>query len=353
MELGETTYIIGLEELQNTVQKIDKKIILVNSSKYTDEAFEYLLDLIDQNETIAFIVDQRQIYTHGEYFGGDLWEDSLNYFSKYVILDNNNEIESQIYATSPKEGLQLKGEGGVYIYSDYDIERDSNTLHIQYQLESAVDKSAMVRVDDKYITLTTHDDKLALDYYDGVSIELVKPKTLEYDNGNTEVLIFMYVTHSEQLKKLNVSASGNAVPMYNIDTGNITMLVFNNVNTILYVDYGDEYMNRTATTTQDWGYAYAYGTNTITSTTFDSMKSTEFENKFNEKTIEIDIPENSFGWFAYPANVELQFVDIDNGLVGGWTKYGQFSRYESNIQYQVYRTENTGLGKTKWRIVKK
>lgn len=351
--MEENTHIIDLEEIQNTIQKIDKKIILVNSSKYTDEAFEYLLDLIDQNETIAFVIDQRQIYTHGEYFGGDLWEDSLNYFSKYVLLDDADNIKAQLYATSPKEAIQLKGEGGVYIYADYDIERDSNTLHIQYNLESAIDQTSMIKVDDKYITLTTHDDKLALDYYNGVTVELTEPKKLEYDSGNVEVLIFMDIKNSEKLKKLNVSASGNAVPMFNVETRNITMLVFNNIKTTLYVDYSDEYVNKTVSVIQDWGYAYAYGLEQITPTTFDSMKANDFENEFIEKTIEINIPENKYAWFAYPANIELQFIDVDNGLVGGWTKVNKFARYNSNIQYQVYKTENSGLGKTKWKIVKK
>ncbi len=351
--MEENTNIIGLEELQNTIQKIDKKIILVNSSKYTDEAYEYLLDLIDQNETIAFIIDQRQIYTHGEYFGGDLWEDTLNYFSKYVLLDDNNAIENQIYATSPKEGLQLKGEGGVYIYADYDIERASHTLHIKFQLESAIDKTSIVEVDNKYISLAIHNDKLALDYYDGVNIELEKPKTLEYDSGNTEVLISMHITNSEKLITLNVSASDNAIPMYNFETESVTMVVFNNTNTTLYVNYIDDYYEKTITTIQEWGYAYAYGIDSITETTFDSMKSTEFENEFYEKTIEIDIPEDLYGWFAYPADVELKFIDIDTGLSGGWMKSHIIYRYESDIQYQVYRTENTGLGQTKWRIVKK
>ena len=85
--------LINLEEVQASVQSIDKKIILVDSSKYTDEAFEYLLDIIDESKIIAFIVNERKIYTHGEYFGGDLWEDSLFYFGNFQILDENDEAK--------------------------------------------------------------------------------------------------------------------------------------------------------------------------------------------------------------------------------------------------------------------
>lgn len=351
--MEENTHIIDLEELKSTVTKIDKKIILVNSSKYTDEAFEYLLDLIDENETIAFIIDERQIYTHGEYFGGDLWEDSLNYFSKYVLLDDKNEIKQQLYANNPKEAMQLKGEGGVDLYADYDIERDANTIHIKYNLENAIDKSSLIKINNDYISLTNHDDKIALDYYDGVNISLSEPKMLEYDNGNTEVYVYMDIQNSEKLRKLNITASGNGVPLYNIETKNISLLVFNNVKTILYVDYEDDYAKNTKSVTQDWGYAFAYGNDTIAANNFNLFKCSDFENEFHEKTININIEEGNYGWFAYPANVEISFIDTENGLVGGWKKHSTFTRYENEILYQVYRTEQSGLGNTTWKIVKK
>ena len=310
--------LINLEDVQQSVQSIDKKIILVDSSKYTDEAFEYLLDIIDESKIIAFIVNERKIYTHGEYFGGDLWEDTLNYFSKYAILNDENKITEQFYANSPKEAVQLKGEGGVTIYSDYDIDRDANTIHIQYDLNAAIDEKSMINVGEKFIKLTKHGDKLALDFHDNIDIELVKPSLIEYDSGNVETIISMIVTNGQELTKFEISADENALPTFNGLSGNISLLVLNNAVTTVTIVYGDDFITKETSVVQEWGYAFAYGVYGIIDDNFDLYKSSDIENEFHEKTIELDIPENRYGWFAYPANVEIRFIDIDNDIAGGW-----------------------------------
>lgn len=345
--------LINLEEVQASVQSIDKKIILVDSSKYTDEAFEYLLDIIDESKIIAFIVNERKIYTHGEYFGGDLWEDTLNYFSKYAILDENNKIKDQFFANSPKEAIELKGEGGVVIYNDYDIDRDANIIHIQYDLNAAIDESSYINIGDKFIKLTKHDNKLALDYHDATNITLVKPPLIEYDSGSVATTIPVIVERGESLTKLEISADENGLPIFNTETGSISLLVVNNAVTTVTVVYGDDLITKEVSVVQEWGYAYAYGILGIIEDNFDSFKSDEIEKEFHEKTIELDIPENKYGWFAYPADTAIRFIDVDSDLAGGWTKSHVLYRYDRNIKYQVYRTEQTGLGKTKWKITEK
>lgn len=352
--MEENTHIIGLEEAKTLITKIDKKIILVNSSKYTEEAFEYILDLIDDNESIAFIINERKIYTHGEYFGGDLWEDTLNYFSKYTLLDDNNSITSQLYAQNSKDAIQLKGEGGIEIYSDYDISREANTIHIKYDLDTAIDNSSIVEISGEYLTLSVNDKKLALAKYDPIKVNLPKLQMIEYDKGNTEISFTLNIDGAERLKTLNISASSNAIPNYNHQNKLLTVTIMNNAKTIIYVDFSDGKLSSTESTTQDWGYAFAYGDEPINENTFDSLKkSSDLENSFKEKTLNISIRDGHFGWFAYPANVELKFTDVENGFSGGWEKYSTFTKYSYGIEYQVYRTEHTGLGKTKWKIVKK
>ena len=315
-ELG---HVITLEELQEANPKINKRIVLVNSSKYTEEAFEYLLDLIDDCEAIAFVINERKIYTHGEYFGGDLWEDSLNYFSKYALLDDNNEISAQIYAQTSKDAIQFKGEGGITLYSDYDIKRDASTIHVNYDLDAAVDKTSVVKVDDNLsLALEVDGDKIAL-------------------------------------KKLHITASGNSSPKYNISTMSIDVDVKNNTPVTIYVDYQDKNgFSLTESITQEWGYKYAYGSsaNAIYENNI-NMFLANIENKFSEKTIDIDIKDGQYGWFVYPANIELSFIDVENGMTGGWKKHSIFWMYSQNIRYQVYRTENCGLGKTIWKLTQK
>lgn len=351
-------HIITLEELQEMQPKITKRIILVNSSKYTEEAFEYLLDLIDETEAIAFVINERKIYTHGEYFGGDLWEDSLNYFSKYTILNDDDEITSQIYAQTAKDAVQLKGEGGISIYSDYDINREANTLHINYDLDAAVDSSSVVKVnDDLSLVLEVKDDKIALKQYEPLTINLIQPEMLEYDSGNTNVVIDMEIFGYEKLRvtDFRVTASGNSIPEPRLTERKIYVYIFNNTKTYIYADYSDENrIHYTSSTVQDWGYIYAYGAGaySINSSNIHDFRHS-IENTFSEKTITLNIQDGQYGWFAYPANVKLSFMDVDNGMSGGWKKHSKFTLYSRGIEYQVYRTENMGLGKTTWKLTQK
>ena len=354
-ELG---HIITLEELQEAQPKITKRIVLVNSSKYTEEAFEYLLDLIDESEAIAFVINERKIYTHGEYFGGDLWEDTLNYFSKYTLLNEDNEITSQVYAQTSKDAIQFKGEGGITLYSDYDINRDASTIHVNYDLDAAVDNSSIVKINDGLsLVLEVNNDKIALKEYEAPSIKLHTPPMLEYDSGNTQVTINVDITRYEKIKltDLRVTASGNSIAEPRLAERKINVMVFNNVKTNVFVDYQD--LNRiqySTSTTQDWGYRYLWGSgaNAINLTNQDLFNKS-LENTFREKTISLDIKDGQYGWVAYPSSTPLAFIDMENGMMGGWTKYSTFTMYGQGIEYQVYRTENVGLGKTTWKLTQK
>lgn len=345
--------IIDLETLKNSLTHISKKIILVNSEKYTEDAFDYLLDLIDESESIAFIVNERKIYTQGEYFGGDLWEDSLNYFSKHVIIDDNNEILNRIYAQSAKDSLQWKGEGGIQLYNDYDIKREANTIHIKYNLEAAVDEESVVRVGDKILALTVgENNKLAIAEFEPINITWPTIQMLEYDKGDTEISIPLTIQNKQRLTSLVISASSGVIPSFNWETDTITANIKNNTNVTFYIDYKDGKTLMTESFKQEWGYAYCYGITQITEENFDRFKK-GLENKFNNKEITINQTNNTYGWFAYPKNISIEFSDKATGLSGGWEKAGTFMKYNSNIEYQVYKTEQSGLGSVTWKITKK
>ena len=68
---------IRLQQIIDSQLSVHKRFVLINSKNFTDQAYEYLLELVDAAEAIAFISDTRKIYTQGNYFGGDLWEDSI------------------------------------------------------------------------------------------------------------------------------------------------------------------------------------------------------------------------------------------------------------------------------------
>lgn len=346
-------HLITLEEIQSTVTKINKKIILVNSSKYTDDAFEYLLDIIDECETIAFIINERKIYTHGEYFGGDLWEDTLNYFHKYNVLNEEDEIVSQIFAQSSKDTIQFKGEDGVTLYSDYDIHREASTLHIKYNIENAVDKSSFVKVsDENIISLNVDNNKIKLSEYVPVSVKFQDVPIVEYDSGDIQINVSVNISDQERLKSLEFETSNDTTTAYDWETGMLSVSVPNNTSITIYANYADENVSSTSSTNVEWGYIYAYGDSLINYSNIDEH-TTGLASKFDEISIKLDIGENKHGWFAYPCDTPIDFVDITNGLHGGWRKHSQFRKYEFGILYQVWCTEQTGLGSTSWKIVEK
>ena len=106
---------ITIDEVKESNLFINKRLVLIDSSLYTDDAFEYVRTLIDKNEAIAFIIDTRKIYTQGQYFGGDLWEDMLFFFGDYRLLDENGEEITTLKAELMKEQLNISSSNHILI----------------------------------------------------------------------------------------------------------------------------------------------------------------------------------------------------------------------------------------------
>lgn len=59
------------------------KFVVIDSSLYTPEAFEYIQEFVNYAGSILFVSDTKKIYARGKYFGGDifklifLWGDCL------------------------------------------------------------------------------------------------------------------------------------------------------------------------------------------------------------------------------------------------------------------------------------
>ena len=69
-------------------------------------------------------------------------------------------------------------------------------------------------------------------------------------------------------------------------------------------------------------------------------------------TIVISQDDDEYGWFACPSMFTPLFTDRMTGFVGGWTKVKTFTAYSVGIQYDLWRTDNTGLGRIIWDINK-
>lgn len=341
---------ITLEELILSETKITKRIVVINSSQYTDEAFDYLLSLVDENESIAFISDQKQIYTLGTWYGGDLWEDKLKFFSKIILNNEYKNIINTINASDANDIIEIKGENGIELYSDYDMLKDVNVMHLKYDISQALNNEVL-NLNSNKIVLKNENGKITLSNVNENAITINELNILEYDTNINNISLNINVEDNEKLKYLKVFNENNEEQEY-VNVSNIIIPIQINENLKLIILY--EYDNQidTKQLEQKWGYGWTYGITIITEQNFiDENK--QIENDFVEKTIEIYQPLGEYAWFAYPSKYELNFIDCDSGLVGGWQKMHKFKMYSKNIEYQTYRTTNAGLGKIKWKITKK
>jgi hypothetical protein len=96
---------------------IQKKFVIVDSSKFNDEAFNYIKELVDAAGSILFVSDTKKIYVHGRYFGGDIFQDDLLYYTNFVSYDNEGNIkpesESKIHNLLLKRGACLDSSSDI------------------------------------------------------------------------------------------------------------------------------------------------------------------------------------------------------------------------------------------------
>lgn len=344
---------ITLADLIASETKVTKKIVIVNSSKYTDEAFDYILELADQNESIVFVADLRQIYTHGCLYGGDVFEDSLKSFTKFVVANQDGEVVGTLLADSPNDAIQFMGEGGIQITPTYDALTDTSTMHIDYNLHEAIDETAVVEISNTIkLALKVEDNKIQLNKYEGADVEFGEVRVLEYDSVSTFIGIKLKLKDPNKLTFIKVTASNGLYPSYDSSTYTINAMIPTNMNVTIYVDYIYDGVRGSMTTKQLWGYGWYAGIDDINENNFEALPK-NFEDEFKEKEITITQPTGYYAWFAYPKSAELIFTDVDTGIAGGWKKIGNFTKYSLGIEYQTYRTVNSGLGSVTWRITKK
>lgn len=341
---------ITYEELLGSNVEIHKKIVVINSTKYTDEAFDYLLDIVDKNEAIAFIPDERQIYTQGTWFGGDVWEDTLETFSKFIVIDNEGNVSGSVVASSIKDVLEIQGGGGIEVRVEYDAFNDINRLHIDYKLGTIVDDSSIITLStDEKLSLKTDNGKISLKKYEGKGVELGETMVLEYDTPRANIGIPVSIKDESLISAIQPSTNILTVVSYDAEARMIYALIPTNTDTTIFLNYVYDGIASSVSVEQKWGYKWYYGYINPTVDQFDSLANA-IENTFEEKTISFTIPEGRYGWVAYPKEYDLQFIDADTGIGGGWIKMSTYVKYSKRIEYQVYRTTNAGLGDVRWKL---
>lgn len=353
---------IKYDELVNQNIKIEKKFILIDSRNYTAKAYEYLLSLVDKSESIAFISDTRKIYTQGKYFGGDLWKESLYYFSGFEILNENDEIVDAINASNGDSKLRIKSENGLIVKNISEEDENGNiknTLVLGYDLETAIDSSP-IKINPNYeYNLGLENGKIKINEYIPINIIPQDVDDFELDSfEEAEIEYRFLVIGNDTNKEFKIIDNLTSEEVPYIFNGNILKFstkVYKNSNKEFSINYSDSRYSKNYLFTQKWSNFILYSTIEINEETREkAIRYIPIEGENIKGEFILTQNEEEYGYFACPYELDKSFFfkDWSNGLAGGWKKIGIIYLYSQNLPYMLYKTNQSGLGKIKWIIEK-
>lgn len=361
--------LIQKQELIDTGFFLNKKFVMIDSTKYTPEAFEYILSLADASGSIIFVSDTKKIWAKGKYFGGDIFQADLLYFTEFEAIDGDGNKTSTA-AHHAKSKLTIKTDGHLNATAEYKEETGENEIKFNYDLESAVNKDEF-QIDAKsFYSLNVVDGQIKMEKYTPLSILLPGLNLLEYDSGDKKLYIPITISGGNGIMNFEV-LSETALPEEpqiiieeETTTQSIAAIVPENTDVLFTVNASDSRMRTSGTTVQQWGYGCLYGSSVNSEMTVkDDILNAGFEKYLTmdnpSKTIIIEQNGEEYGYFICPdkfggdKSIAIEFIDVSTNLTGGWRKIGSFENYSFNEVYNIYRTEQTGLGYMKWKITKK
>lgn len=329
---------------------IDKKFVLINSSMYTGEAFAYILNKCDKVGAVVFVSDKRKIYAQGEFFGGDLFEDTVRSVTKFDV-QNFGETQGLIEILKPEETLTLNGLDGVNL-SIVQTE-DSKTINIGYDLVGRLNQEEISFDKDSKYHLGVVDGKIAIVKYTPASLYIEPFEMLERDAGDKLLIFELQVGGTDPLTRFEITSNPETRIIQVPNTNKIQAVIPNNINVDFHIEYSDGTTDGTYDMSQLWGCACVYGTTEPLSENFTELDRFLVPGFEINETITIDQSNDKYAYFACPANITPVFTDANDGFAGGWEKIGFLQVYSTGIRYNVYRTENSGLGEVTWIVQSK
>ena len=344
------TKITLLELLSEGDITIDKKFVLINSSMYTGEAFAYILNKCDKVGAVVFVSDKRKIYAQGEFFGGDLFEDTVRSVTKFDV-QNFGETQGLIEILKPEETLTLNGLDGVNL-SIVQTE-DTKTINIGYDLVGRLNKEEVSFEKDSKYHLDVVDGKISIVKYTPASLYIEPFEMLERDGGDKFLIFDIQVGGTDPLTRFEITSNPETRIIQVPNTNKVQAVIPNNINVDFHIEYSDGTTDGTYDMSQLWGCACVYGTTVPSSENFTTLDRFLIPDNVVNTIVTIDQGNDKYGYFACPANITPVFVDESTNLTGGWEKTGSLWIYAANIKYSVYKTENIGLGNVTWIIKSK
>ena len=336
---------IDLEDIQDLI--IQKKFVRINSDNYTDNAFNYVKYLIDQERAILFDADTHRIYTLGEYYGGDELKENLLYFSKLLSIDVDNEILDEIDATKNSDTLAIRGKDALKVNF---IKDKYNTIELEYSLENAINNNPFkFNPENEYHLYIDENGQIALYEYIYPKVNINGEPLLPEDE-ESQILTFDILSSVDfnQWEKFNIDGENCIIDNLDLENHKIYVTFNKGIDSYITITYSDGKTEDTYTYIQKWYNECKYGL-------FDGDNYVEYGSFYylddNIEPIVIDQQKLFNGYIILPVNIKPIFIDNYTNMQGAWHKV-KVPFINENF-YRLYVTDNLGLGKVEWKIKNK
>lgn len=355
--------------------KIDKKRVMIDSRAYTEDAFEYVLKLADIAGSLVFVYDTKKIWANGRYFGGDIFEEDLKYFTNLYTIDDFGTTTGITSATSSLSNLFIQGKShlDVKAVQNNDEPFYKNILEFDYKLDEAVNSDEYVTIGGSKYNLVVENDQIKINEYIPMKVVCSSLPVLEYDSVDYYTQVSFNISASGTMpNKDKVKIAITSEPEVTIDQKgtNVIAQIPRNTEVTFTIKYEDGITFGETHVTQKWGYGVWVGYFNGNGFTEPSSLTLKYMTNFDGDGLETtkkylwvpgtkinlteSINQNNYSWgiFVGPSNLNYDFIDTSTNLTGGWSplfeKIGDL--YEDNINYIPYVTDHRGLGLVTWKI---
>ena len=379
--------LITIQDLKNENFYPNKKWLMIDSRAYTPEAFQYVLKLSDIEGCLVFVYNTKKIWANGQYFGGDIFEADLNYFSQFVSRNEHGILTGIIQAQNPKELVQFVGINHVSVTAQYNEETGDNLMLFDYDLKGAVNTNRVEIGGSKY-NLVVENGQIKLNEYKPMTVTLSSLTPLEFDSGDeyTTVSFKIFIggtIPNPDLVQLNLGSTADDGSQISAtldpETNTVTAEIPKNVNVKFDVEFTDGETSGKVSVWQKWGYKIyigIYDHNIFGEGTFNIEEVADFVKIYNSlidnanllldtfiwvpgtklnKSSKINVNNGDYGLFICPSLLSLEFTDVSVNLTGGWqpayNKTHNFYSGDNETEYIIWRTDHTGIGLVNWKIV--
>ena len=338
---------ITLEDINNL--SIVKKFVCIQSSKYNEEAFNRILELIDEEQAILFDKDTHKIYTLGTFYGGNLSKDDFWYFSSIINVNDANEIINKIEALKNEDELSIHGENGILIEL-----KEGNKINLSIDAKKLISEDATnITINGKRYSLGVDNNKLDLTEYESPSI-IINDFLINWNNKDImEVDIPFEIKGSldiEEFKTFDITVEN--CELTSIDTENKIIKIKTNsryLNPYINISYSDEYVDKEEQFIINWNIKCYYGIYNGTEYLIGEFNINDWK---LDNYINIYQQQNEYAYFSCPEKCKPMFIDANRNIQGAWHKTTMTNTI-NGIVYNIYMTDNDNLGRNEWHIINK